>query len=517
MRHDAEFFARQLFTEYCRLPFAEHHRQLFAWHEEMGKRIPQRRGRRYVLAAPRGSAKSTVASLILPLHDIVYSRERYIILLSATERQAEQRLRALRGEIERGSIREFFHVQPGHSTARSLDCGRILVEAFGAGTEIRGISHEGYRPTKIILDDAEASRAASSPLARRKLSEWFAEVVEHLGDRYTNLLAVGTVLHPKGLIPELLERPDFTGSLAKSIVRFSSNQERWREWRRLLSDPANPAARMDARRYFETHRKAMERGTHVLWPEKEDYEELMCQLTLQGRRAFYQEKQNTPLGPEDALFDPALASRSQWRGEDLVILAPGGDAVIRTHTRPAVRRFGYLDTAMGKGGRAGSGDFAALAAVILLPGGELSLERLWARRASPTEQVKAIFAQHDTAPFELLGIEGIGFQELLADMIHRENARRRSAGEPPGPAIEIVKPTASKAARIGALEPLLTSGRLSLGADLDEEFWEELANYPRTPHDDTLDAAAGAAALAETRRKAGGTLWESAGGRIIRV
>src|SRR5690606_41735477 len=54
---------------------------------------------RLALAAPRGSAKSTVASLILTLHDIVYEREPYILLISATKRQAQQRLAAIRKEL----------------------------------------------------------------------------------------------------------------------------------------------------------------------------------------------------------------------------------------------------------------------------------------------------------------------------------------------------------------------------------------------------------------------------------
>ena len=499
MYADAEFFARQALTEHCRLPFAQFHRALFAWHEAMGGPLPARRGKRHVLAAPRGCAKSTITSLLLVLHDIIFERERYIILISATDRQARQRLRAIRRELEKPALRELLPARGAHISlsARSLTVGRVQVDAFGAGAEMRGLVSDGYRPTKIILDDAEASRAADSPSAREKLAEWHAEVVEHLGDVYTNTLAIGTVLHEKGLIASLLRRADYEGILVKSIEAFSHDEDSWNEWRRRLLDFSNTRRRESARDFFLAHRTAMEAGTRVAWREKEDYEELYAQLTLQGRRAFYQEKQNTPLGPQEALFQPERALRALVNDGRLQIHS--GESHVRSYdaaTHHAARRFGYLDASLGKGSRTAKGDFCALATVILLPDNSLVVESLWARRAPPTEQVARLFDAHHARPFERLAIEGTGFQELLTIPIEEERTRRRASGHRFDLPVDVALPRRSKAARISALEPLLTSGALALSPDLDEEFWEELANWPRTRHDDALDAVAGAIELA---------------------
>lgn len=513
MEADPEFFARQLFPAWCRLPFAAHHRVLFDWHREMGREpLPGRRGLRHVLAAPRGAAKSTVASLILPLHDLLFRRERYIVLLSATERQAQQRLRAIRSELLAGEAAHWLAMLPDGAeprlTSSSLTAAGVQIDAFGAGTEIRGIGTNGFRPTKILLDDAEASRTADSPRAREKLADWFGEVVEHLGDRYTHMLAVGTVLHEKGLIASLLQRPDFVGHRARSIERFSPREDLWGEWRRRLMDFNDPARRASARDFFESQRAPMTDGTEVLWPEKEDYEELMAQLTLQGRRAFYQEKQNTPLGPEEALFEPARALRAVCDGSALVLQTVGGEAVRRVADWATVaRRFAYLDAALGKGRSQSKGDFAALAVVVLLPDGSLVLESLWARRASPTEQIRRLFDLHEKAPFERLAVEGTGFQELLLLPIEEERKRRRADGRRADLPVEPVHPKRTKSARIAALEPLLANGTLALAPDLDEEWWEELSTWPRSRHDDALDAAAGAIEL--VRSGSAGTQWES--------
>ncbi len=513
-----EYFAKCALTSHCRLPFAEFHRVLFDWQREMSRaRPPDRRGLRFVLAAPRGNAKSTVASLALPLHDIVFAREEYILLLSATERQAMQRLRAIRRELQVGDAGRIA-VRRATAEADRFTSGTVVfngvrVDAMGAGTEIRGVLFNGFRPTKIILDDAEASSSASSALARERLAAWYGEVVEYLGDVYTHIVAVGTVLHEKGLMAKLLARPDFIGLRAPSIESFATRSDLWTLWQAKLMNFADPRRRESARQYFLANREKMLHGARVLWPEKEDYEDLMAQLTLTGRRAFYQEKQNAPLGAEDALFDSARALRATLEDGELLIavVAENRRAVVRRYRAPhGGRRFCHLDASLGKGRANARGDFAAIATVLLLPDGSMVLERLLAERLPPSHQVARLFDLHAELAFDRVSIEGTGFQELLAPLVEEERARRRAASLPGAdmPPVAVVHPRKSKAARIATLEPLLANGTLALGARLDEEFWEELDNYPRVRHDDALDAAAGAVELAQA---AGATTgWERA-------
>lgn len=516
-RTDVALFARHVLGGYLRLRFAPFHHRLFDWHRVAGAvPLPDRTGHRLAVAAPRGSAKSTIVSFMLTLHDIVYARERYILLVSATQRQAQQRLRALRNELAGDTALVGLHpraalerrrrsapgnkVAPAASNAASvLVANGVRVEAFGGGQEMRGISHDGWRPTKIILDDAESSASAASPRARQKLHDWFGEVVEHLGDRYTHLLAIGTILHPAALLPTLMARPDFESLLCRSIEEFAAPSPLWEEWRALLTDATRPHRREEARAFFERHRQAMEAGTRVLWPEHEDYEHLQAQIITQGRRAFFQEKQNAPLGPEDALFDGERCWRLRGEGEGWTRVPPAigdGAASSGRYDSRALRYFAFLDSALGKRRADGTGDFAALATVGVASDGTLALVDLWAKRAPPSAQIEAVFQRHDLFGYERVAFEGTGFQELIADPFHRLGAERTREGLRPPPPLEIVKPTRRKEARIATLEPLLATGRLALAEGLPEEFWDELARYPRVQHDDALDAAAGAVELA---------------------
>jgi len=511
---DPEFFARRFLPAYTRLPFASFHRDIFRWHIQMNAEpLAGRIGTRLAIAAPRGSAKSTMVSLILVLHDIVFARESFIVIISATERQASLRLRALRSELESGEVASLI-TAPIKSNARAIVLPHIRIESWGAGSEMRGISEGAWRPSKIILDDAESSAVTNSASRRRRLHEWFGEVAEHLGDRFTHFVAIGTVLHPQGLLPTLIARPDFRGVLLRSVESWPDASPLWDAWRAQIANPAEPDRRQRARQFFLAQRAEMELGSRVLWPAKEDIEELSAQLLMQGRRAFHQEKQNTPLGPEDAVFDADSALRGIVRGADIIIGRGEGAAFIESRRVKGIGRaprFAFLDAALGKGRARGTGDFSALAVVAMMDDGTLFLERVEARRIPPSEQVARLFDRHETSPFARLAIEATGFQELLLLPIEEERKRRRAAGKRWDLPVETVHPKLRKEARIAALEPSLASGFLVLSPSLDEEFWIELSRYPRTEHDDALDAAAGAVELARCHAGSGGAPAEVVG------
>ncbi|MCX7012760.1 MAG: hypothetical protein NTW86_09420, partial [Candidatus Sumerlaeota bacterium] len=134
-RRDLEFFAREFFPHLFRLDFSPMHRELFLQRALLADRTLDRRvGRRAALAAPRGSAKSTILSLLFPLHDLAYGLEKYIVLFSATMAQAEQRLRNIRRELEKNqALRAAYGdalAKTGRWTRRSLSVGGAQIDAF---------------------------------------------------------------------------------------------------------------------------------------------------------------------------------------------------------------------------------------------------------------------------------------------------------------------------------------------------------------------------------------------------
>lgn len=514
---DSLLFAQIFFPKLCRLRFSPFHTDLFHDYDMatlMEDDVLQRTGRGLAIAAPRGAAKSSILSLILPIHAICYARERYILIISATLKQARQRLRNIQRELSANDYlrREFgeFAEDGAAWNTQTLQTRGVQVDVFSAGSEMRGVSTGEFRPTLIILDDAENSEAVESAERREKMRQWFHEVVENLGDRYTRLVVAGTLMHPDSLLRGLLRRPDFKAHSYSSIVRWAEAGALWDEWRRLYTNLDDPRRRHTARRFFKARREEMLAGAEVLWEVKEDYYTLMEQLATRGRQAFFQEKQNDPLTNSDGLFrlerfawfEIADGAARPAIGPDWTLGTEAMDGAIAPNFDfvpvpiDDMQTFGFLDPAIGAKGR---GDFAAIAVVGRDTAGTLYVLDVWRKRKGPSVQAQSAHDLHANWNFTAFGVEANLFQELLMGPLGQEAAQRGGA---PRLNLRPVTHATNKERRILALEPHIANGWLRFNRDLPRDVLLEFADFPRSVHDDAMDAIEGAVALAREGRAA---------------
>jgi len=94
--HDFRFFATYFFSHHCKDAFSQMHVD-FCQLEDLN---PARRGRRDVVAAPRGNAKTTFKVLFKVLHAIVYEYETHIMIVGHSAPEAEQKVRGILDELE---------------------------------------------------------------------------------------------------------------------------------------------------------------------------------------------------------------------------------------------------------------------------------------------------------------------------------------------------------------------------------------------------------------------------------
>ncbi len=328
-RRDARFFAEYFFEHLFHRRFGRMHRELFEQYERSLHKgeLTAREGRRVAVAAPRGAAKSTLKTLVFPIHGVLYGMERYVTILSATLKQARQRLHNIKSELETNEIlRRYYRKEIGQRgcwSRSAIEVNGARVEVFSAGTEIRGLRYGAWRPTLILLDDVEESDMVRSPEQRRQLWDWYNEVIENLGDSYTVVEVVGTLLHREALLARLLQRPDFEARVYRSIEAFAEREDLWQDWRGIFTNLDDPNRLESARAFFTSQRSEMLRGSRVLWQAKEDYYDLMCQLVTKGRRAFFKEKQNEPGAGEDAFFDFERIERFDLQGDDIIMKTGG--------------------------------------------------------------------------------------------------------------------------------------------------------------------------------------------------
>lgn len=498
LRNSLHLFAKLVLPDLCRLNFSEMHHDLFSLRQNKMSPPPDRQGAINLTLAPRGAAKSTLVSFIFPLHAMLHKLDPYIVLISATQRQAITRLDNIRRALRHNPMLRKYFPREMKTLERSSRTTIVLngcrLDAFSVGTEIRGITHGEWRPTWIILDDVESSSRVLNPNYRDNVTNWMREVIENLGDRYTNVDLVGTLLHTDALPVRMRARPDVKSETYKSILAESENPKLWENWLALLNDLADPDRIGSAQAYYKSQRVDMLAGAKVLWDEKEDYYDLQLKRATLGAIAFNQEKQNEPPTESQQWFP--LESLIRFNPATFEISSP------TDHVHPAILsksllKFGFLDPSLGTSKRS---DYSTIVTLGFDPVTTyLYVLDVWMERVSPSLCIPKIFDLHAQHRYHSFGIETNAFQSLLLEPIEMERAHRRKVRQPANLDIISVRHTERKGVRIFHIEPLVRRGWIRFADNLNETFMRQLTEYPKSTHDDGPDALAAVVQLARDR------------------
>ncbi len=479
-----EAFAEVYLKSHCSEPFSRMHRELFGHLEQMMKKRPGR----LAIAAPRGHAKTTIVSLAFVLWCVLYAEEKLVLIVSATEGQAKQRLRDIKEEIQKNPmlLEDFPDVcvppgagrqpKPWRANGIVLRNGAMIL-VYGAGQGLRGAKHGSDRPGLIVVDDIEDPQEVISEEQRQKLQKWFSATLLHAGHPQTNVVVVGTVLHHDSLLANLVH-PDkghgWSGLIYKAIECFSDRPDLWERWsaifcgREEYEDKTGPDA---ATAFFDDNREEMLKGTEVLWPELEDYHALMVTREREGRASFQAEKQNEPLDPQQCMFSEQNFHYwdNEYPDEQSLLDAVGRDGYF----------YGACDPSMGRR----HGDYTAI--VILYQPRQASVYYLLVAdlaRRSPDETIERIVRYAGMYRFSCFAVESNSFQELMVT-----NLERRVAEANVTLPVVPVASRSNKQSRIAALEPEVTQGRIKL-CRRHQILLDQLREFPLGVHDDGPDA-----------------------------
>jgi len=436
-------------------------------------RLQEHRGSKLNVLGPRGSAKSTIATLAYPLWLAVQQLEPYIWLVSDTRHQAYAHLENLKAELVGNPTLQADYPDatgPGpvwRAGAIVLRNG-VTIEAFGTGQRLRGRRHQAHRPTLIICDDLQNDSHMQSPLARDHSSTWFHGTLLKAGTSRTNLVNLATALHRDALAMRLHETPGWRSKIFRAIHRWPENMSLWEQWELVYTDLTNPHYRDAARRFYDEHRAEMDAGAVVLWPEEEDLYTLMCMRAESGRAAFEREKQNSPINPDLCEWPETYFDESIW-----------------FDAWPAHPQLKILALDPSKGSDARRGDYSAFVKLAVDQQGLLYVEADLARRSVPELIATGVELYRQFQP-DGFGVESNQFQELLGAEFEAEFRRQGLLGVRPW----LLDNHVSKLVRIRRLGPHLSARRVRLkdqspGTRL---LWNQLKDFPLGDHDDGPDA-----------------------------
>ena len=489
---DLEFFARHYLPHYFSLPAPTFHRELDAlWRTQvMGNADPVRtcaemlvkKGTRTCVAAPRGHAKSTVMSLKNALHAALYGYKKYILLVSDTEAQAVGFLDAIKSELEENDlILRDFGEQTGKKTWKTssiLLTNGTRIDAVGSGQKLRGRRNYERRPDLILCDDIENDEGVRTSEQRRKLSDWFFKAVCKSGDRYTDILVIGTILHYDSLLTHLLENPGFQAKKYRAVLSDAASPL-WDDWEKLLTDLTDAKRERTAHAFFYRHRKEMLTGAKVLWPEKLSYYDLRVMKLTEGESAFHSEMQNQPLDPDACLFSP------QW-------FRYFNPAELDFRAQK-YRFYGFCDPSLGK---TATSDYSAIVTLAVDTDTgvayvyDADLQRRHPDRILSDILDKERLLRRETGRgYTLFGAETNQFQWFLKEQLARESARAGLYLPVQG-----VHSTEDKTLRVASLQPDIRNGYILFRRD-QTLLLQQLSEFPLGAHDDGPDALEGARSL----------------------
>ena len=266
---DRFFFFQTYLPHYFTKPPAEFHTELIEYADIQDELI--------FIAAPRKHAKSTICTLGVPLHDILFEIKHFDIIISDTEDLAADFCQFIQMELEsnerlRGDFGDL--TKQGCWKAEDFTTRNgIRIKARGKGQRIRGLRNRQYPPDRILIDDLENDKNVKNPRLIKETIDWIlTTVVGSLAEHYSFMM-VGTILSKKSVLSQFINM-------------------------KAEDDPKKP-------RYISKIYQAINEFNRPLWPGVWSMERLAKLKAQMGSIRFNQEMMNDPKDDE-GLF------REEW-------------------------------------------------------------------------------------------------------------------------------------------------------------------------------------------------------------
>ena len=425
-----------------------------AFHHELYLALMDGKKRRVLGAAPRGTAKSTVFSLILPMHQIAFKKsneEVFIVIISESQSQSINFLSRIKYHLTHTEeFRELFGDLGPNTASRWTNTDIILannsrIVAVGTGQRVRGFITGDTRPTTIIVDDFESELNAATAEARAKNRKWMTEaVIPSLADD-GRILMIGTVISED------------------CVLYWAKDSPIWHVlWFSIRKQDGTP-----------------------LWPEKfpnERIEEIKKEYESIGNlTGFYQEYMNIAQAPDDAPFKDKWIQLHHYDFERI----EGQNCLVRNigDEKKVVPIETYCGIDPASSLRPGS-DFFVIATMGKDNEDNVYIVDLFRAHLNPSEQPDKIIEIFKKYRPKRMKIETVAYQEALRQAVRKKMFEENLFI----PGLEKgFKPRNRKSERLISMVPVFAKKQFYF-RPRDDIAQAEFLSYPRGRHDDIMDA-----------------------------
>ena len=346
-RGDFRFFCEMYFPQTFHLRWSADHLKVIAKIEQAVLE-----GGLFAMAMPRGSGKTSLCETAC-LWAMLFGHRGFVALIGSDEEHAADMLDSIKAELENSELLaadfpevchpirclegitqraagQLYRGKQTHIgwTAKEIVLPTIAPEgvpsaASGAIIRVAGITGrirgmkfkradgQSVRPSLVLIDDPQTDESARSPSQCANRERVLAGAVLGLagpGEKIAGLMTL-TVVRPDDLADRLLDRdkhPQWQGERTKMVYAFPSDEALWAKYAEVRADGLRSDRGLKAATaFYKRHRKAMDAGAQIAWPERHNHDEASAiqhamNLRLQDEAAFFAEYQNEPLPEIDA-------------------------------------------------------------------------------------------------------------------------------------------------------------------------------------------------------------------------
>jgi predicted phage terminase large subunit-like protein len=444
----------------------------------------EERSARLAIAAARGHSKSGMFSNAFPLHQVVFRKRKYVLIISETDSLSKKLIGWINKQLKYNALlREDFGVLMHESNSRNekdneeafITLSNTLVEASSSGKQLRGKRHGAVRPDLVIIDDPSSMNNEGTKEAREKLVHWFNSVVVPIGSKATAIVLVGTMVSATGLLNHVLKRKDFKSSFHGALISEPANPKLWDEYCEIYAR-SESMEEVDA--FYNANREALEEGVELAWPWRWTYRALMHEKVNMGTRAYNSEYRNLAFSEDEQFFFPENYAKYHYYYENSRAYVVYEEMKIPMSDLFIV---GAWDIAMGKNKRS---DYNAIIIVGKhAPSGLLFVLDEYATKEQPHTLIDVCIEKIKKFNVRIFSVETINayheFYRQLQEKARVEGVYKCRINDVKGHG-------SSKEQRIESLEPILHNKTLILN-DRHTMLIDQMAQYPFADFDDLLD------------------------------
>lgn len=407
------------------------------------------------IAAPRGFAKSTAITLAYTLTKICFREAAFVVIVSDTEAQSILFLNDIKRELmDNEHLQKMFHVgglEKDSETdiiVRFLDGHLVRVMAKGSEQKLRGLKWHSKRPDLVVCDDIENDELVMNPERRKKFQRWFNSALLPIISDRGQIRMVGTILHADSLLEGFMPKERDKYSIVEPLKLSATYYRGWVGVK------------------YAAHDKDF---SHLLWPEKKP------EKTLRELRAVYESKGQLDAYSQEMLNRPIDESNTHFRRTDFLDFQEDDRA----------KRLTYYITMDLAVTTKSSSDYSVFIVAGVDSDGYIQVRNVIKDRLDSLEIVELLgelVRLHD--PVMVVTEKGIITNSILPAVykwMDENNIYFR---------LELIASTTDKLQRSQAIRLRARAGKVKIdkSADWWPEFEEELMMFPRSVHDDQVDA-----------------------------